>query len=38
MSSFQKKEYFFTPIGVVEPYCYIAKPDFGQGDLQALLL
>lgn len=32
MSSFQKKEYFFTPIGVVEPYCYIAKPDFGQGD------
>ncbi|MGM2842321.1 hypothetical protein, partial [Bacillus cereus group sp. Bce002] len=32
MSSFQKKEYFFTPIGVVELYCYIAKPDFGQGD------
>jgi hypothetical protein len=31
MSSFQKKEFFFTPVGVVEPYCYIAKPDFGHG-------
>lgn len=31
MSSFQKKEFFFTPVGVVEPYCYIAKADFGQG-------
>ena len=31
MSSAPKKEYFFTPKGTVEPYCYIAKPDFGQG-------
>jgi len=29
--SFQKKEFFFTPKGTVEPYCYIAKADFGQG-------
>lgn len=26
----QKKEFFFTPIGTVEPYCYIAKPDYGR--------
>lgn len=25
------KEFFFTPIGTVEPYSYIAKPYFGQG-------
>lgn len=31
MSSFQKREYLFTPIGTVEPYCYIAKADFGTG-------
>ncbi|WP_323115372.1 DUF2815 family protein [Pseudomonas guariconensis] len=31
MSSAPRKEYLFTPKGVVEPYCYIAKPDFGQG-------
>lgn len=31
MSSFQKKEYLFTPIGTVEPYCYLAKADFGTG-------
>lgn len=30
MSS-KKKEYFFTPKGTVEPYCYIQKPDYGQG-------
>lgn len=27
---YKKKEYFFTPIGTVEPYCYIAKPDYGR--------
>lgn len=26
-----KREFFFTPIGTVEPYSYISKPDFGQG-------
>lgn len=26
-----KKEIFFTPIGTVEPFCYIAKPDYGRG-------
>ncbi|MBH9196975.1 single-stranded DNA-binding protein [Pseudomonas aeruginosa] len=31
MSAAPKKEYLFTPVGVVEPYCYIAKADFGQG-------
>lgn len=31
MSAAPKKEYFFTPVGTVEPYCYIAKPDFGTG-------
>jgi len=31
MSSAPKKEFLFTPKGTVEPYCYIAKPDFGQG-------
>lgn len=31
MSSAPKKEYLFTPVGTVEPYCYLAKPDFGQG-------
>lgn len=25
-----KKEIFFSPIGTVEPYCYIAKPDYGR--------
>lgn len=25
------KEFLFTPIGTVEPYSYISKPDFGQG-------
>lgn len=26
-----KKEILFTGIGVVEPYAYLAKPDYGQG-------
>lgn len=26
-----KKEFLFTPVGTVEPYAYIAKPDYGQG-------
>ena len=26
-----KKEFLFTPIGTVEPYSSIAKPDYGQG-------
>lgn len=30
-----KKEFFFTPVGVVEPYCYIAKADFGQGSFES---
>lgn len=25
-----KKEIFFTPVGTVEPDCYIAKPDYGR--------
>jgi prophage antirepressor-like protein len=25
------KEFFFTPIGTVEPHSYISKPDFGRG-------
>jgi hypothetical protein len=24
-----KKVFFFTPTGVVEPYCYLQKPDYG---------
>lgn len=31
MSSYQKREYLFTPIGTVEPYAYLAKADFGTG-------
>lgn len=31
MSAAPKKEYLFTPLGTVEPYCYIAKADFGTG-------
>ncbi|MBA1211547.1 single-stranded DNA-binding protein [Pseudomonas oryzihabitans] len=31
MSKPFKKEFFFTPLGIVEPYAYLAKPDFGQG-------
>ena len=31
MSSAPKREYLFTPKGTVEPYCYIAKADFGHG-------
>lgn len=30
MSTKFKKEIFFTPIGVVEPYAYLAKPDYGR--------
>ena len=30
-SPYSKKEIFFTPVGTVEPYSYIAKPDFGLG-------
>ncbi|SFW31821.1 BRO family, N-terminal domain [Pseudomonas sp. NFACC19-2] len=25
-----QREIFFTPIGTVEPYCYIDKPDYGR--------
>lgn len=32
MSSKPKKEILFSPIGTVEPYAYITKPDFGRGD------
>lgn len=30
MSSAPKKEYLFTPVGTVEPYAYLAKPDYGR--------
>ncbi|MDU9399287.1 single-stranded DNA-binding protein [Pseudomonas sp. zfem003] len=30
MSSKPKKEILFTPVGTVEPYAYLAKPDFGR--------
>lgn len=30
MASAPKKEFFFTPLGVVEPYCYLHKADFGR--------
>jgi hypothetical protein len=29
-----KKEYFFTPKGTVEPYCYIQKPDYGNDNFK----
>lgn len=31
--SIPRKEFFFTPIGTVEPYSYIGKPYFRQGSL-----
>lgn len=32
--AFAKKKVFTSARGVAEPYCYLAKPDFGHGDFK----
>lgn len=32
--AFAKKKILTSALGVAEPYAYIAKPDFGQGDFK----